>query len=92
MTTLTAEAIAVLAKAGLTGQDWAWSMYMPEGKWAGDECGCPDERCRGYHHDADEPCDCLPGAIEAHLTERAEEKKGGKNTDTEHEGLNTDTY
>lgn len=21
-------------------------------------CGCPDDRCAGYHHGVDEPCGC----------------------------------
>lgn len=36
---------------------WTW----PDGVWRGDRCGCTDDRCLGYHHDADgEGCGCLP--------------------------------
>ena len=24
-----------------------------------DDCGCPDDRCIGYHHEAGEPCGCV---------------------------------
>lgn len=24
-----------------------------------DTCGCPDDRCVGYHHEADAPCTCV---------------------------------
>lgn len=34
--------------------------FFADGKWHGDACGCPDDRCIGYHHDADEDCGCLP--------------------------------
>lgn len=28
--------------------------------WTGDTCGCPDDRCIGYHHDADvDECPCV---------------------------------
>lgn len=33
---------------------------FPDGRWRGDSCGCSDDRCIGYHHDADEDCGCLP--------------------------------
>ncbi len=31
--------------------------------WPGDRCGCPDDRCIGYHHDAGEDCPCLLALI-----------------------------
>jgi hypothetical protein len=34
--------------------------WYPDGAWRGDVCGCPDDRCIGYHHDEDEDCGCLP--------------------------------
>lgn len=39
----------------------AWARYWGSGDpvWTGDACGCPDDRCIGYHHGADEPCGCL---------------------------------
>src|SRR5205823_795368 len=29
------------------------------GKWGGDRCGCPDDRCIGYHHQDETDCGCL---------------------------------
>ena len=34
--------------------------YFEEDRWRGDECGCTDDRCTGYHHDASDECGCLP--------------------------------
>lgn len=38
--------------------------WIPETRWRGDECGCDDDRCIGYHHDRGEECTCLPALIE----------------------------
>lgn len=35
----------------------------PEGPWRGDECGCPDDRCIGHHHEPGEQCGCLLAMI-----------------------------
>lgn len=45
--------------------------HFPDGRWHGDTCGCRDDRCIGYHHDADEDCGCLPVL----LAEYAESKE-----------------
>lgn len=39
----------------------AWARYWGSGDpvWMGDACGCPDDRCIGYHHLEDDPCGCL---------------------------------
>lgn len=37
--------------------------------WRGDACGCPDDRCIGYHHDADEDCGCLGALLDDPGTE-----------------------
>lgn len=39
---------------------FVWPEW-PDGDdtWPGDECGCPDDACIGYHHAADRPCGCL---------------------------------
>ncbi|MDQ6524343.1 hypothetical protein RB608_12060 [Nocardioides sp. LHD-245] len=34
--------------------------------WRGDRCGCPDDRCIGYHHDEHEECGCLDPSIDAY--------------------------
>ena len=48
-----------LRDAGITQADWARAHYYEPGHWGGDACGCPDDRCIGYHHDASESCGCL---------------------------------
>jgi len=42
-------------------------FYFPDGTWAGDSCGCPDDRCIGYHHDGAEGCYCLPVTLADYL-------------------------
>ncbi len=34
--------------------------YASVREWGGDRCGCPDDRCIGYHHDDETDCTCLP--------------------------------
>lgn len=31
--------------------------------WRGDSCGCPDDRCIGFHHDRPDDCHCLPVTV-----------------------------
>jgi hypothetical protein len=55
------------AKAGLRGAgvpqaEWA-RRHFTDGRWHGDACGCPDDRCIGYHHDGDGDCGCLPALL-----------------------------
>jgi len=42
----------------VTPLEWATRFYGNP-TWAGDACGCPDDRCTGYHHDPDDECACL---------------------------------
>lgn len=36
-----------------------------KGKWGGDACGCPDDRCKdGFHHQPHEDCGCLPVTLD----------------------------
>ena len=43
----------------------AWSQrWFNDDTWHGDTCGCPDDRCTGQHHDADEDCGCLRALLE----------------------------
>lgn len=61
MTKLNDTAEATLRDAGLTPADWARANGYEDGKWGGDVCGCPDDRCaNGYHHDGEDDCGCLP--------------------------------
>jgi len=51
---------AALRDAGVSQAAWARANYMPDGRWSGDACGCPDDRCKdGYHHFPGEECGCL---------------------------------
>ena len=42
---------------------------FPDGVWGGDECGCTDDRCIGYHHDETDECGCLPVCVERYYLE-----------------------
>lgn len=53
----------LLAAHGLTGAAWARWCFPRSRRWHGDSCGCTDDRCIGYHHDAHEPCGCLPALL-----------------------------
>jgi hypothetical protein len=63
MTRLSLDAREHLNNAGITDGRWA-REHFADGIWHGDKCGCPDDRCIGYHHGADEDCGCLPTLIE----------------------------
>jgi hypothetical protein len=67
MTQLTRDARATLRDAGFTSRQWAQLHgYSGATDWRGDECGCTDDRCIGFHHDATDECGCLPALIEEH--------------------------
>ena len=59
MSTLFPEARAVLVEAGV--------LVDP---WPGDVCGCLDDRCIGFHHDADDACGCLSAQVEQAFRDR----------------------
>jgi hypothetical protein len=63
VTALNAAAKAALRDAGVTQADWA-REHFADGRWHGDTCGCPDDRCVGYHHYEDEVCGCLPALLD----------------------------
>lgn len=68
MTRLNATARATLREAGITQAAWARANYSPDGKWRGDQCGCPDDRCaNGFHHFGADDCGCLPVLIEQYF-------------------------
>lgn len=75
MAALTAAAKAEIRASGLTVEAYTRSMgwfdlvdgtWVPGAgkKWRGDECGCDDDRCIGFHHDENEECGCLPVLID----------------------------
>lgn len=37
---------------------------FPDGIWRGDDCGCTDSRCIGYHHGETEHCGCLEACLQ----------------------------
>jgi hypothetical protein len=55
---LNGTAKATLKDHGVSQAEWA-RRHFADGRWHGDTCGCPDDRCIGYHHDAGEDCGCL---------------------------------
>jgi hypothetical protein len=59
---------AALRDAGVSQAAWARANYMSDGKWTGDACGCPDDRCmNGFHHIGEDDCGCLPVLLEQYL-------------------------
>jgi hypothetical protein len=72
MTALNATAKATLRAAGVSQADWARTSagQLPPvcgTEWTGDACGCPDDRCIGYHHDPHEECGCLRVLLDQYL-------------------------
>lgn len=70
MTALTPAAKEQIRDAGLTVAAYVRAQRWRDDGWWGDSCGCPDDRCRGYHHDDHEECRCLLEVIEHVLTEQ----------------------
>lgn len=62
MPTLNSDARYRLQEAGISQAEWIrrWS-WGPQ--WYGDACGCPDDHCINYHHNAGEDCRCLEALI-----------------------------
>ena len=56
---LGAEVRAELRAAGITQAAWARAQGFADGRWHGDACGCPDDRCIGHHHERDGECGCF---------------------------------
>lgn len=79
MTALRREVLVGLQMAGVTRKAYVEHWWGPSdkpqgGEWHGDACGCPDDRCIGYHHDEHEDCRCFPVVLAQVLDARA---KGG---------------
>jgi len=61
MAKLNAAARAAIREAGFTLAEWSRMYGGSDGKWTGDQCGCPDDRCaNGFHHMGVDDCGCLP--------------------------------
>lgn len=58
-TPLNATARAALRDADITVGQWARYNDFADGQWYGDACGCPDDRCIGFHHADPDDCGCL---------------------------------
>jgi hypothetical protein len=68
MAALNATAKAALRDAGISQAAWARANYYSDGRWGGDACGCPDDRCMdGYHHYPDDECGCLNALLTQYL-------------------------
>lgn len=37
--------------------------WFDDGVWRGDSCGCPDDRCIGFHHDRPDDCHCVESTL-----------------------------
>lgn len=62
---LNATARAAIREAGFTLAEWARIHGGSDGKWTGDQCGCPDDRCaNGFHHTGVSDCGCLPTLLD----------------------------
>ncbi len=70
MSALSKSARADIRDSGLTIAGYI-RHHMGGDSWHGDRCGCPDDRCIGYHHDGPYDCGCLPVCIDLALEARA---------------------
>lgn len=60
----------LLREAGITVAEWAHAQYFTDGVWRGDVCGCPDDRCVGFHHHEDDDCGCLSAFLDEYPRDR----------------------
>lgn len=72
MVQLNDEARFLLQGHDITETDWARYWHGGKTAWGGDACGCPDDRCIGYHHVSTEPCGCLRVLIREYDEAQAE--------------------
>ena len=64
---LNEDAKVALRDAGVSQAAWARANYSSDGRWSGDACGCPDDRCIGFHHFENEECGCLRVLLSQYL-------------------------
>jgi hypothetical protein len=62
MSALNASARDTLRAAGVSAAEWRKRNHMSK-TWLGDACGCPDDRCIGFHHYASDDCGCLSALL-----------------------------
>jgi hypothetical protein len=55
---LNTEARETLRAYGVSQAAWTRHHFGVSYPWRGDACGCPDDRCIGYHHFGPD-CGCL---------------------------------
>ena len=84
MTALNATAKETLRSYGVSQAALA-RRYFTDGRWHGDACGCPDDRCIGYHHDGPADCGCLPAVLDEIRAERQAARRASGPFDTERE-------
>lgn len=64
MTRLNEDARGALQSAEVSQAAWIRHHFGADVKtWHGDSCGCPDDRCIGFHHDAQDDCSCLTALL-----------------------------
>ena len=68
---LNEEAQQFLDGRGISVREWAMRWQNGDTEWHGDACGCPDDRCIGHHHGADEPCGCIRSLVRDYLDEKS---------------------
>jgi hypothetical protein len=52
----------------VTIEGYARAQYMTSAAtWCGDSCGCPDDRCIGFHHFTADDCGCLPVLLDEYV-------------------------
>lgn len=57
-------ALDQLRAANFTAAAWTQQHFgITATTWRGDACGCPDDRCIGFHHATWEDCRCLPALL-----------------------------
>lgn len=74
MARLNEDARLILAGHDVTPREWT-KHHQGYGRWSGDACGCPDDRCIGHHHDANEPCGCLRALLSDYLRDREQQTR-----------------
>ncbi|MEU4589978.1 hypothetical protein [Micromonospora aurantiaca (nom. illeg.)] len=60
-----------------TIKNWGWierttiagytRHYFGDLGWGGDQCGCVDDRCIGFHHEERDDCQCLPAWLDDYV-------------------------